>query len=492
MSDENNNPAENPEFSSFLTSRSKELYESFFVNNYSVMLLIDPVTGQIIDANDKAVEYYGFTRDTLLSMNISEINILDNVNVSSEMKMAREKKQNHFNFRHKLANGEIRDVEVFSGPISINDKEFLFSLIYDVTSTKLIQKALNESEEKYRRLVELSPDTIFVQSDGKFVLINPAGVKIFGAENPEDILGKYVVDFVHPDFRNTAIERIRTINDAKQFAPLREIKFLKINGSAFMAEVSGTPIEYNGMSGALVMARDITKRKEIEDEIKRSNRELEQFAYIASHDLQEPLRMVASFTKLLSRKYKDKLDKDADEYIDYIVDGTRRMQTLINDLLSYARISAKPVALSPTDLNEILLSILRDLQITIAESATKVEFDYLPTIMAEPGQMKQLFQNLIQNAIKFRSECNSFVQITAKNNNRNWTFCVRDNGIGIDPKFHEKIFVIFERIEQHRNYAGTGIGLSICKRIVERHKGNIWVESEPGKGSAFYFTIPSE
>jgi signal transduction histidine kinase len=225
-------------------------------------------------------------------------------------------------------------------------------------------------------------------------------------------------------------------------------------------------------------------------ELTRSNADLAQFAYVASHDLQEPLRMVSSYLQLIEQRYKDKLDAAGTEFMNYAVDGATRMQTMINDLLTFSRVGTRGKPFEPTDCEVILDQTLANLQMAIEESQAIITHDPLPTVMSDDTQMVLLFQNLIGNAIKFRTQEQMRVHISAQAKGREWVFSVRDNGIGIDPQYFERLFVIFQRLHSKEEYPGTGIGLAVCKRVVERHGGKIWVESQPGQGSTFYFTIP--
>jgi len=254
--------------------------------------------------------------------------------------------------------------------------------------------------------------------------------------------------------------------------------------------------EISGYVAAILVAR--IKRQRAEEslkkavaDLKRSNEELQQFAYVASHDLQEPLRAVASFTQLLSERYKGRLDTKADEFIAFAVDGANRMQTLINDLLTYSRLETRGKPPEPTDSHDALGRALANLGTAIRESGALVTNDDLPTLKADESQLVQLFQNLIGNAIKFHGQEPPRVHVSAIPRGGEWLFTVRDNGIGIAQEYRERIFSIFQRLHSREEYPGTGIGLALCKRIVERHGGKIWVESGPERGSTFLFTLPN-
>ena len=227
-------------------------------------------------------------------------------------------------------------------------------------------------------------------------------------------------------------------------------------------------------------------------ELERSNRELEEFAYVASHDLQEPLRIIASYLQLLNQRYADQLDEDGQRYIYYTVDAADRMRELIQDLLAYSRVGTQGQPFAPTDCEALLLETLVTLQLVIEENAAVITYDPLPTVMADASQLRQLFQNLLGNAIKFHSDKPPHVHIGNRREGEHWLLWVQDNGIGLNPKFAERIFVIFQRLHTRTDYPGTGIGLAICKKIVERHNGRIWVESQPDQGTTFYFTLPTQ
>jgi len=238
------------------------------------------------------------------------------------------------------------------------------------------------------------------------------------------------------------------------------------------------------------LRQEIAAREQVQAALRRSNAELEQLAYVASHDMQEPLRMIASYLQLVADRYGDALDADGHEFIGYAVDGAKRMQALISDMLAYSRVSTRARPFQPTDSARIVATAERHLQIAIEEGGAEIERGELPVVLGDEVQLLQLFQNLIGNAIKFRGQAPPRVRVTAEPADDGWCFSVGDNGIGIAPEYFERIFVLFQRLHGRKEYPGTGIGLALCKRIVERHGGRIWVESTPGNGSVFRFTLP--
>jgi light-regulated signal transduction histidine kinase (bacteriophytochrome) len=290
----------------------------------------------------------------------------------------------------------------------------------------------------------------------------------------------------NPADRQATLEELLATERVSQ----KEITIRTKTGQIRTTLASIEPISWKGLPCVISSVIDISDRKQMEEDLRRSNAELEQFAYVASHDLQEPLRAMAGMVQLLQRRYQGQLDERANEYIDHAVDAAGRMQTLINDLLAFSRVGRRNNLIEPVEAKICLNVALRNLEAAIRETNAVVTADSLPTVHADSTQLIQLFQNLIANGIKFRGGKEPQVHISAKKVEKAWQFAVRDNGIGIEPRYFERIFLVFQRLHTRREYPGTGIGLAICKKIVERHGGSIWVESKPGTGSTFYFTLP--
>ena len=367
----------------------------------------------------------------------------------------------------------------------------------DITERKQAEEEIRRAAQEWKTTFASITDMVSIHDkDGKLLRVNKAFANVFGAE-PEELIGKACYEVVHGTKKPWPECPMKQMLETKK--PVVSEFFEPRLG--IHLEVSGSPIlNKEGEFVAFVhVTKDITERKRMEEELKqtlaeleRSNAELEEFAYVASHDLQEPLRMVASYLQLIERRYKNRLDKDADEFIAFAVDGATRMQKMINKVLLYSRIGKQSKPLRPIDCEDILDQVVANLAAAIQESGVIVTRDPLPTVMANDALLIELFQNLIGNAVKFRGKKSPGVHVKAEKKGSDWVFSVRDNGIGVDPRHAERIFQIFQRLHGRNKYPGTGIGLAVCKKIVERFGGRIWVESETGKGSTFYFTIPIE
>jgi PAS domain S-box-containing protein len=370
--------------------------------------------------------------------------------------------------------------------------------VTDVTERKGAEEALRESERRFREMAESLPQLVWTcRGDGTCDYLSPQWVAYTGIPEAEQ-LGSRWLEQLHPDDHDPTVAawnaaagagaivdvefRIRRHDGIYRWFRTRDVPLLDAAGR--VAKWFGTSTDIEDLKRAEEVARQALV------DLTRSNRELEQFAYVASHDLQEPLRMVSSYTQLLGQRYEGQLDEKAKKYIDYAVDGAVRMQRLINDLLSYSRVGTRGKAPESTDTHALLGEAIANLTAAIAESGAMVTNDDLPTVHADASQLGLVFQNLLANAIKFHGDAPPRVHVSARDAGREWVFTVRDNGIGIEPQFAERVFVIFQRLHTRQEYPGTGIGLALCKRIVERHGGRIWFESAPGTGTTFFFTVP--
>ncbi|HJT24367.1 MAG TPA: PAS domain S-box protein, partial [bacterium] len=368
------------------------------------------------------------------------------------------------------------------------------SVFRDITAQKKIMKTLRESEERFRLLVDNVRDyaIILLDTEGHVASWNEGAQRIKGYRISE-IIGEHFSRFHTPEdvARNHPAELLKAA--AEQGRVEDEGLRLRKDGSRFWADVILTALkdEHGNLKGFVKITRDVTERKRLED-VMRSNTELQQFANVASHDLQEPLRMVSNYVQLIAEKYQGKLDADADEFIGFAVDGAHRMQALINGLLDYARVESRGKPFQTVDFKRVFESVVANLKMKIEETSAEIIHGTLPKVSGDPLQLVQLLQNLFGNALKFHSSQKPKIHFSAQNKDKEWIFECRDNGIGIDPKYFDRIFVIFQRLHSRNEYEGMGMGLAICKRIVERHGGRIWVESEEGKGSSFYFTLPQK
>jgi PAS domain S-box-containing protein len=373
------------------------------------------------------------------------------------------------------------------------ERGLIFASARDVTDER-------SAEERFHHAFHQSGiGYALVGVDGHFVQVNRKLCEIVG-HSESQLLECTLHQITHPEDRQLGEEQIGRLLRGEIDSYQMEKRYLRPDGSEVWTLLTASPVHDDvGRPLALLkQIQDISARKSAEailerqtEELQRSNAELEQFAYVASHDLQEPLRMVASYTQMLAKRYRGRLDSDADEFIGYAVDGATRMQRLIEDLLTFSRVGTRGKALTPVAASDAVERAVLDLRHTIESTGAVIVHGELPIVRADDVQLTQLFQNLISNAIKFRTDATPRVEITAvQNEDGQWTFAVSDNGIGIEPQYFEKIFAMFRRLHAAHEYPGSGIGLAICKKIVERHGGRISVASLPGAGATFSFTIP--
>ncbi|MGZ7096301.1 MAG: PAS domain-containing sensor histidine kinase, partial [Methanobacterium sp.] len=484
---------------------SEEKFRELF-NNAEDMITLgetleDGTPGKFIEVNEAATRRLGYSREELLNMTPLDILQKDIEEAPKEAFKIAETGSATFETVHVAKNGSKIPVEVKIVILNLDGKDVLLGISRDVTERKNTEKALRESEEKFREIFNNANDMISLNEmiegfPGKFIEINEVGIKRLGYSR-EELLNMGPADIVAPDKRPEMSANAAKLlkNSCNTF----EITHITKNGDKIPVEVNNHLINYKGRKVCLAISRDITERKKADEELNktinelgRSNAELQQFAYVASHDLQEPLRTIASFTQLLERRYKGKLDENADEFMDYIVEAAVRMKAQIEGLLEYSRIVTKGEEFEEVDMNKSLNNTLKILDTSIKEVDTEITYDKLPNVMGDALQLERVFQNLISNAIKFRKLEESLkIHISAykSEDEKEYVFSVQDNGIGIEEQYLERIFSIFQRLHTRDVYKGTGIGLSIVKRIIERHHGRIWVESESGVGSTFYFTL---
>ncbi len=394
--------------------------------------------------------------------------------------------------RHK--DGHCVDISLTISPIEMASGH--------ISGASTIARDISQSiqaEEKFRLVVESSPNGIvMVDGAGIVQLVNRETERLFGYAS-EELIGQSMEILVPTRFRSEHPRKRGEFHANPSGRPMGEGRDLygqRKDGSEFPIEVGLNPIHTRQGMMVLSVVVDITERKKAEaniqrhtEDLRRSNRELETFAYAASHDLQEPLRMVASYVELLAKRYEGKLDEKADKYIYYAVDGAKRMKQLINDLLAYSRVSTQGKDLEPADSGLVLTQVMRGLEGLVAESEGEVTWGELPMVLADPIQLGQVLQNLIANGLKFRGESAPRIRIDAELVDGMWEFRVGDNGIGIDSRFSGRVFQMFQRLNTREAYPGTGIGLAIAQKIVERHGGRIWFTSEIGQGTTFHFTI---
>ena len=462
--------------------------------------------GEIVLLNVQAEKQFGYPRDELLGQQVTNLipeGFAERL-IADDLRSTADALAQQIGTGIELEavrkDGSEFPIEIMLSPLEGADGMLVTAAIRDISVRRATEQHLSQMEGRYRGLLEAAPDAmVVVNQQGEIVLLNAQAEVQFGYSRDE-LLGQRVTNVIPEGFAERLIaDDLRSAADAlaQQIGTGIELVALRKDGTEFPIEIMLSPLESD--DGTLVTAavRNITTRKDAEshlmnkvEELARSNEELEAFAYIASHDLQEPLRMVSSYTELLARRYKGKLDDDADEFIAFAVDGATRMQRLIQDLLAFSRVGTQGRELADISAETAFLQVLSNLRGAIEDSGALVTHAPLPHVVADEMQLIQLMQNLVGNAIKYQRPGTPVIHVSvAESGEGRWLFSIKDNGLGIDPEYFERIFGMFQRLHKRDEFAGTGIGLAISKKIVERHGGTISVESAPGEGSTFRFTL---
>ena len=473
--------------------QSEDKYRSI-VETATEGIWIADINARTTFVNKKTTEMLGYSSKELIGKKV--YNFMDEESISlakNNLKKRLNGKSNQYEQKYIRKDGTTLWTIASATPLRDRNGSITATLgmITDITDRKKVEDAL----KRHAALLDVSYEAIFSwELDGNILSWNQGAERLYGY-NSKEAIGLNSHQLLKPPFyvEFNVIKKILLDNNmwtGELVHRTKEGKYITVESRLQLI---------NDSLGRLIVIetnRDITERKANEEKMKstmaelmRSNRELEQFAYVSSHDLQEPLRMVTLYSQLLERRYKNRLDDDADDFIEYIVEGALRMKQLIDDLLAYSRVTSHAKKLENVNLEKIIKAAISNLSLTIKENDAKITYNHLPTVVADSSQMLQVFQNLITNAIKFHGHSHPKIHISAQNSKNDWTISVADNGIGINSEHQKQIFDVFKRLHTRDTYPGSGIGLSICQKIIERYGGRIWVESQPGQGSTFYFTI---
>jgi PAS domain S-box-containing protein len=470
--------------------------------------------GTLVFVNDQMTQHLQYSKEELLGMNYKTFTAEEEIkNVYAIYNKVYRTGEPSLSLGHRVIrkDGTRGFSDVSISPLKNAKGEIIGfrGVSRDITERKRATEALQKSQERYRTLTENAGEAIFVVQDGMIKFMNPKGEELSGY-SLEELASRPFVKFVHPDDINMVVDRYAKRLKGEPVPQIYDFRIIRKDGNIRWGALNAVPISWEDKPAVLCFMSDITERKQLEKEreallqdIKRinqkleeANKELQDFVYIASHDLREPLRKISSFGTLLQDSLKGKLNEDQQENFDFMIGGARRMQNMIDALLTYSRLTTKAKPFEWVDLNKVIEDVKK------VELATMLDETHgiihvpkpLPSVKADPSQMHPLFQNLIGNGLKFHKE-GTPPEITIRAHdveNNVIRIEVEDNGIGIDEKYHGQLFTMFKRLNSREQYEGTGIGLASCKKIVERHGGNIGIKSTPGKGSTFWFTLPRE
>jgi len=491
---------------------SEARYKSLFESNHAVMMLVDTETAAIVDVNPAACAYYGWTRAELCAMRVDQINTLTPQEIASEMQRAYHQERNHFVFKHRLADGTLRDVEVYSSPIEIQGRVMLYSIVHDITQRIQFERALQESEERLRLFVEHAPASLAMfDREMRYLSVSHRWLTDYQLEGT-DIIGQSHYT-IFPEISNY-LKAIHRRGLAGEVFSAKEEEFVRANGTTQWLSWEMRPwyTSEREVGGIVIFSEDVTDRRAAEMEIQTlnaeleqrvqqrtaeleaSNRELEAFSHSVSHDLRAPLRAMDGFSRILIEDYSEELSPEAQRYLGLVRDNAQQMGSLIDHLLTFSRLgrqSLRKQEVAPIDLvREVLAGLQseqegRDIDMTIAD---------LPPCQADPALLRQVFANLLGNALKFtRQRDKAVIEVGCQiNGDDTPVYFVKDNGAGFDMQYANKLFGVFQRLHHTEDYEGTGVGLATVQRIIHRHGGRIWAEAKIDHGAAFYFTLGEE
>jgi PAS domain S-box-containing protein len=483
-------------------------YRSLFDNNHAIMLLINYESGRIFDANPAAISYYGWSHDEITEMNISEINTLSLHEIKIEMQKSVNEERSHFNFRHRKADGSIRDVEVFSGPIYLNNIKMLYSIVHDVSDRVTAENKLIESELRFRTVVEGAPDAIYIQSNGQFTFLNKAAVELFGANDENQLLNTSIYDRFHPDNHVFIKSRIESLLQTQEIAPAVEELFIRLDGSMVEVEVVAVPLNIDDQKGILVFCRDISHRKSLENEKKaieeqlRQQQKLEAIGTLAggvAHEINNPINGIMNYAQLVL----DNRSNDSEDvmFLNGIISETMRVSGIVRNLLQFSR--QEKQAHSYANVQDIIDQTVSLIKTIFKKDQIVIDIelsDKLPQIKCRSQQVQQVLMNLLTNARDALNEKykeynpNKIIRLTCTSyvkSDRTWiTISVHDNGVGIPSDKKEKVFEPFYSTKPKE--IGTGLGMSISYGIVRDHHGFFEIDSEPNKYTNVTIHLPAD
>ena len=485
---------------------AEERYRSIFNNDHAPMMLLDPSNGQIVDVNPAAAKFYGWSIPQMLKMNINQINTLPTEKIMSELDLAEVSKKTRFVFKHRLADDSTLDVEVTSGPIYLNDRKLLYSIIHDISERVASVQALQESEKRFRLVIDSAPDTIFIQTGGNFAFVNNAALKLFGVKHETQLLNHPVLDYIHPKDRDSVKNRIRTLNDQQQTVPALEETFLRADGTPVDVEAVAVPIYFNNARGAMVFARDITDRKILHREKTewdmqiRQQQKLEAIGTLAggvAHEINNPINVIMNFAQLVVDRSKE--DSETTFYGKSIIDESLRISEIVKNLLQFSRQEKSSHSYAKIEdivyrTVSLMNTILKKDQIILI-----VQFEKdLPLVKCRSQQIQQVLMNLLTNSRDALNEKypgfdeNKRIDISVHpkiREDRRWIeIIVEDQGCGISEDIKEKIYEPFFSTKPKDK--GTGLGLSISFGIVKDHHGSIAIETKKNEYSRFIVELP--